>query len=1749
MSTTWKTVRVFISSTFRDMQAERDHLVRFVFPRLRERLLPRRIHLVDVDLRWGVTSDQDASEVCREIITECRPRFLCMLGGRYGTIPEGRELSITGDEIHFGVIDADREELYALFYLRHGAVTERMDTTTPGSVRELRHSDKARKLAKLKRDMRAAHCKPFLYRPCWNADERLLLDLKAFGDRVERDILATIDDEFGTNAAVPLDEFADENAAMEAFVEDRCQRFVLGSRERVLNELIAHVNATGGNGYACLFGASGSGKSALLANLYRHLLTENRQPRIEIPPLVIPHFVGASAGSTDVRRTMQRFCHELKRSCPEITLEIPGDYEKLRTAFPDFLRQACAKKRVVILIDAVNQFDFTLHFGGMYWLPEELPANARIILSSLDMYALEELRRGRLKPKEFELKPLTALDGEAIIEQFRRRYHKQFTSDQQDALLAKREAGTPLYLLAALEELRTLGTYEEISQRITELPPTTMKLSGWILKRLERDPGFRDEAGRQVGRELVSRFGTLLCCSRHGLSQAEMTDLLDRNDPRGNIAALMRFLRPYLMHRGSLIDFYHDYFRSAAEQAYLQGNEQRLSAHADLAQYFRSKADPQHNHTWDGTYTSPMHEVIHSLDEVVYHMYEANNFPETLALARDCRFLKAQLHLASAGTNAVSATLDFALLAACRLEQPLSIVERTFAKCDHFCEISSENPVDMLTHGGLEAAWQVCSICPEKMRVTSFLILALELRAQGRRLESEATLNRLVQLVPLPISSSTCKEEVCVITNLLGYVTDPLHRNQNDLWARILPEVHYEDLAQTLIGQRRFDQALSVTERVADPKIKARLLSLLLDRLAAPENATICRGLLSLVETVCLTLLEPGLFDGLYSIRSLDGPYVSRDELFQTIIGFHLANHLPDEAIRATGSIVKRDAQLWSLARIARSLLRTGDREGSSKALSVADGVVQVLKDTRVESDTLDPSAWTARAQSEVLDSSTFGPCAEIAALYGQVGNLEHGRLIAYRLKRALETGCVEHAEEECAIILAFTLARLGLFDDACQVAKNSDTFVLRARIVSSLAKFSVRLDDKHLNAAAPVSRLVQECYSHLLCEVQTCRELAEKDDMTGARDQADAVKRLREALDPVACMLRMILSLFNHDDTEAALEVTAECANQLHIGSKEQAAEVAVTYARLAWLVGRFGQTERSQEFFEQARRFAAEIPVGHWENVNVETHSRGEPDEHFSTRFYRDADIKPNTYLKIARLAIRRGQRRLANELFREVIGPVVHAIESLSDALSCLLRACSIMALHGEHGLAKEGLKEACWLTTMYRTHDDRDRQLAEIGKRFIGIGSLEHAAFLTTVVRASVGHDSTKLVEELLRAQAHKGDLLGATETIEREPVGYDRDNHWAFFATCLAECNQCGLARDALFRIGSASTRAKVILAIAAKHWESGRLKDVSDTVRLLLCGGRVGGLLPEYISALSDLAVVANEAGDRSLASAVLGDCLEFVVRSSSPENNWPLNKLVECCANARDYGLVNRALSLVPDSDRSAEYTTTAVVALRNGDIAVGTLYCEEALKRLQHSKSEILSDWDYGKLAAAMAEHGLAEMAKAVGGKLASDNCKASVYGGICKGLTARGCFAEALDVSVFIHDQAQRVEILADMAKLCVDQSRPQLAAEALISAMKVTRLLRRQEDYKRSANRARAVGSLAEALWQSGRQRQARRLYDKARNLIQYGDSVCDMQAEYASDAILKSQVNVGDLDGALENCRGADRISANLFLAS
>ncbi|KPL70769.1 hypothetical protein ADN00_18000 [Ornatilinea apprima] len=96
MSQTAHVFRIFVSSTFSDLKAERNALQARVFPRLREFAETYGCHFQVIDLRWGVSEeaslDQQAMNICLEEIARCqqtspRPNFIVLLGDRYGWMP------------------------------------------------------------------------------------------------------------------------------------------------------------------------------------------------------------------------------------------------------------------------------------------------------------------------------------------------------------------------------------------------------------------------------------------------------------------------------------------------------------------------------------------------------------------------------------------------------------------------------------------------------------------------------------------------------------------------------------------------------------------------------------------------------------------------------------------------------------------------------------------------------------------------------------------------------------------------------------------------------------------------------------------------------------------------------------------------------------------------------------------------------------------------------------------------------------------------------------------------------------------------------------------------------------------------------------------------------------------------------------------------------------------------------------------------------------------------------------------------------------------------------------------------------------------------------------------------------------------------------------------------------------------------------------------------------------------------------
>ena len=85
-----------MSSTFEDLEAERNALHERVYPELRAFCRARNARFQPIDLRWGVSEeaslDQQAMAICLEEIRRChevtpRPNFLVLLGNRYGWLP------------------------------------------------------------------------------------------------------------------------------------------------------------------------------------------------------------------------------------------------------------------------------------------------------------------------------------------------------------------------------------------------------------------------------------------------------------------------------------------------------------------------------------------------------------------------------------------------------------------------------------------------------------------------------------------------------------------------------------------------------------------------------------------------------------------------------------------------------------------------------------------------------------------------------------------------------------------------------------------------------------------------------------------------------------------------------------------------------------------------------------------------------------------------------------------------------------------------------------------------------------------------------------------------------------------------------------------------------------------------------------------------------------------------------------------------------------------------------------------------------------------------------------------------------------------------------------------------------------------------------------------------------------------------------------------------------------------------------
>jgi tetratricopeptide (TPR) repeat protein len=570
-------IRVFISSTFRDMHAERDCLAKKIFPQLRHFCRSRGIEFTDIDLRWGVTEDQVQQgrviEICLNEIERCRPYFIGLLGHRYGWVPGVKEytkfetiakkipwvkdgvrngLSITEMEIQYGVLCNQAMDTKAFFYLRD-------ESASAPEFREITGSDEEHKLLCLREAVkRRTSWKPF------DSLEKLqaavLEDFKGFLDR-----------EFPQEKQ--LSRLERQRMEHAAFARSRLRVYVGG--EKYFAAIDAYT-ASKTTKPLLVTGDPGIGKSALLVNWMRKFQVDN--PDI----FIFYHAVGYASDSADHYGIMRRLIAEISNHfCKD--QHVPAQDEMLQPDFQGLL--ASASERIIVIIDGLDRLEEKGNAKWLGWWPDYLRPNIRVIMAS---------RHGQttdlLKHRGFPLltiEPIKESERKNFIEKYLESFSRELRPEIIARIARDPKSANPLILQSILDELRLFGEHERLEERIgyyldMESPESFFSA---LLQRLDED--FRNDRPGMTG-EILSYIIT----SREGLSEKEILEIT--GIPPLFWTPFYDAIDSYIINRNGLLYLAHDSLCNAVKFRYLNNEECAGRIHGRVAEYFISdKENPR----------------------------------------------------------------------------------------------------------------------------------------------------------------------------------------------------------------------------------------------------------------------------------------------------------------------------------------------------------------------------------------------------------------------------------------------------------------------------------------------------------------------------------------------------------------------------------------------------------------------------------------------------------------------------------------------------------------------------------------------------------------------------------------------------------------------------------------------------------------------------------------------------------------------------------------------------------------------------------------------------------------------------------------------------------------------------------------------------------------------------------------------------------------------------------------------------
>ncbi len=587
---------IFVSSTFRDMQFERDALREITAPLVNREARQHNDAVDFCDLRWGVnTADLEGEESSRKVLEVCLdeiersdPPMVVMLGYRYGWIPpqalirsaaerkslvlEDLERSVTALEIEYGALCDPARAARTLFYFRE------IENDAPAEylAEDAEHARRTEALKARIRALTGGRVKTYTVR--WNGQG--FDGIREFAETAAEDIAAMLCPGWAQEDA--LTPFERERRTHETFIREKAAKFL--ARHTDADQLFALAQK---QPVTVVKGAVGSGKSTLFSCLAQRLSAAQWT--------VLPFISGLTNDSNDARDIVENTVYwlELQLGLSHYAEETdPKSGQKMMHSMQEWrekLAELCAAfgntgKKLLLMVDAADQFPRDEWRDRLAFIPFNVGENIHFLMTCTPDLPVPGL-------EAYELAPISEADKRAVIAGALASGH-ELTKPVEAAMLGLRSSDNPLYLSllvrrlqmmdrADFETIRTLGSGISAIEKMhlcmikTACPDELDGMSAALL----------DEAGARINPALVKTAARFLAVSRHGLRRQDLAALTGKNWSEVDFAHFLSYMNDCFMLRDDgRFDFTHKSIRAG----FLKQVPDLAEAHRTLLAHFAS---------------------------------------------------------------------------------------------------------------------------------------------------------------------------------------------------------------------------------------------------------------------------------------------------------------------------------------------------------------------------------------------------------------------------------------------------------------------------------------------------------------------------------------------------------------------------------------------------------------------------------------------------------------------------------------------------------------------------------------------------------------------------------------------------------------------------------------------------------------------------------------------------------------------------------------------------------------------------------------------------------------------------------------------------------------------------------------------------------------------------------------------------------------------------------------------------------